>query len=377
MEPNDFASHDRSSPEEVLNALDSLRSLSDLMNFFNSVAGIAAILNENRQIIYANNEYLAMLGIDSIESIIGKRPGESISCIHAEENVHGCGCAEACQYCGAISAIVESQKTGKTVKTDARITLNSNGSTVNLDLRVSASPFTYKDLNFTVITLIDISNEKRKEKLERIFFHDTANLAIVINSGMRILKDLPDKNEGGEIISLSEKASIDLLEDINAYKQLTQAEHNDLAVFLAPTKAADIIHDSISKVSYLDVASHITIRNDSPDYALTFNTDRSLLSRILINMLKNACEASLPGDSVSIRFDFQESANITFSVQNPAFIPRGSQLQIFQRSFSTKGKNRGLGTYSIKLLGEKYLNGKVGFTSSEDSGTKFNIILPL
>lgn len=38
-------------------------------------------------------------------------------------------------------------------------------------------------------------------------------------------------------------------------------------------------------------------------------------------------------------------------------MPRTSQLQIFQRSFSTKGKGRGLGTYSIKLLTERYLKG--------------------
>jgi signal transduction histidine kinase len=44
---------------------------------------------------------------------------------------------------------------------------------------------------------------------------------------------------------------------------------------------------------------------------------------------------------------------------------------MFQRSFSTKGAGRGLGSYSVKLLSERYLNGKVSFTSSEDEGTTF------
>ena len=51
--------------------------------------------------------------------------------------------------------------------------------------------------------------------------------------------------------------------------------------------------------------------------------------------------------------------------------PVDAQLQIFQRSFSTKGSGRGVGTYSIKLLGEQYLRGRVGFTSSETDGTAF------
>jgi len=43
-------------------------------------------------------------------------------------------------------------------------------------------------------------------------------------------------------------------------------------------------------------------------------------------------------------------------------------MQVFNRSFSIKGGDRGLGTYSIKLLSERYLNGEVGFTSEEGTG---------
>jgi sensor histidine kinase regulating citrate/malate metabolism len=46
---------------------------------------------------------------------------------------------------------------------------------------------------------------------------------------------------------------------------------------------------------------------------------------------------------------------------------------MFKRSFTTKGIGRGLGTYSMKLLGEKYLKGKVGFESSKQNGTTFYI----
>ena len=50
--------------------------------------------------------------------------------------------------------------------------------------------------------------------------------------------------------------------------------------------------------------------------------------------------------------------------------------QIFQRSFSTKGPGRGLGTYSVKLFTEQYLKGKVGFESLEGKGTTFFVSLP-
>jgi sensor histidine kinase regulating citrate/malate metabolism len=62
---------------------------------------------------------------------------------------------------------------------------------------------------------------------------------------------------------------------------------------------------------------------------------------------------------------------IEFQVTNPTFIPKEIQLQIFQRSFSTKGENRGIGTYSIKLLTERYLKVRISFTSLDEKGTSF------
>jgi signal transduction histidine kinase len=57
-------------------------------------------------------------------------------------------------------------------------------------------------------------------------------------------------------------------------------------------------------------------------------------------------------------------------------MPESVRLQVFKRSFSTKGSDRGLGTYSIKLLTENYLGGEVGFASEEGNGTTFWVKLP-
>jgi signal transduction histidine kinase len=100
-----------------------------------------------------------------------------------------------------------------------------------------------------------------------------------------------------------------------------------------------------------------------------------LLKRVIINMLKNALEATQKGGQIKLNCR-KESGILTFSVQNPGFMPKNIQAQVFQRSFTTKGKGRGLGTYSIKLLTERYLNGTVGFTTSEEEGTEFFVKIP-
>ncbi len=57
-------------------------------------------------------------------------------------------------------------------------------------------------------------------------------------------------------------------------------------------------------------------------------------------------------------------------------MPEAVQLQLFQRSFTTKGLGRGIGTYSIRLLTERYLGGKVSFTSTPAAGTRFELSFP-
>ncbi len=91
-------------------------------------------------------------------------------------------------------------------------------------------------------------------------------------------------------------------------------------------------------------------------------------------MIKNALEASMPGSTVTLLCS-KSGENTRFSVHNSTFISPDIQLQLFKRSFTTKGVGRGIGTYSMKLLGEKYLKGKVGFKSSQENGTTFYIDL--
>ena len=65
-----------------------------------------------------------------------------------------------------------------------------------------------------------------------------------------------------------------------------------------------------------------------------------------------------------------------FSVHNETVMSEAVQAQVFQRSFSTKGASgRGVGTYSVRMLTERYLGGEVAFSSSADEGTRFVVRL--
>ncbi len=108
--------------------------------------------------------------------------------------------------------------------------------------------------------------------------------------------------------------------------------------------------------------------------SIVFHSNFTLLMRVLGNMVINALEASTSGESIRMWCDI-EKKTIVFCVWNRVPIPEHIAPRVFQKNFSTrKGIGRGLGTYSMKVIGEKYLGGKVWFTTYE-KGTTFRLAL--
>jgi hypothetical protein len=106
-------------------------------------------------------------------------------------------------------------------------------------------------------------------------------------------------------------------------------------------------------------------------------TDGVLLIRCVGNLIKNALEATDAGGRVRV-FSQKDATYNYVSIFNDKVMPEEIQLQIFQRSFSTKtNSGRGIGTYSVKLLVEQYLKGKVNFVSNNETKTVFTISIPV
>jgi sensor histidine kinase regulating citrate/malate metabolism len=104
-------------------------------------------------------------------------------------------------------------------------------------------------------------------------------------------------------------------------------------------------------------------------------TDESLLVRVLGNMVKNAFEASPPRSQVRLWCEATVGGS-SFHVHNPGVIPPSVAAHIFQPRFSNKGRNRGFGTYAMRLIGENCLDGRVSFVTDAVEGTEFSIELP-
>lgn len=371
-----FAPPERSTDAELLTEINAVSNNPVIDGLLASVGGLIAVLNEHRQILSVNTALLRQLGLSEEVLQLGPRPGEIFSCVHAHDCESGCGTGEACASCGAVLAIMASLEHNSPDERICVLKTEMNGESQDLYLQIRTSPITFAGKRFILFFIQDRTDEQRAAAVERAFFHDINN-SLTALLGMSELLHMEADPGAADLSDAVYRLSQRLYREVriqqflhnpgaHAWKLqpeiiLLQELYDDFSGLLRTHPA--------SAGRHLDIASGFG-ENES------ISTDRTLLMRILLNMLINAFEASSPADT--IRFWHERTAGqIIFHVYNPQVIPRSIRARIFQRNFSTKGTlGRGIGTWSMKLLAEEYLHGQISFSSATGHGTTFSLSLP-
>jgi len=371
-----FASAERSTAEDIARDATQLGKEDFFSKVMDFLPLVVLILDKNRQLVFANKHVIEQQGLADSFSVLGRRPGEVLNCIHAGETSGGCGTTEYCRYCGAVNAILKSQK-GEQAVEECRIMIKGALNEEALDLRVWATPFIHHCEPFTCFAAVDIADEKQKLFMERIFLHDIMNTASALRGFSDLIReDELDQDIEKEFIKRISFLSNRIIDQINAHRQLIAAEQNELVVTKKDIDSLTFLSGLYDSYNRADMLNSRRLKLDSEAQSLIFPCDEILLGRVVGNMLKNAIEASVPGEEVTMGC-FEKDGYVHFWVHNPTYMPENIRLQIFNRSFSTKGDGRGLGTYSMKYLTEKYLQGKLSFISTEDAGTTFTARYPI
>jgi signal transduction histidine kinase len=330
-------------------------------------------VEQHRQIVVANQAMLTLLR-QQTDSIIGRRPGEVMCCLGASESPNGCGTAQRCRFCGVLRAVSHCLNQGGTATEECRVRVLRDGYEESLDLLVTATPLTCGD-TYALVVLRDVSAEKRKAALERVFFHDLLNAV----GGLRGLLQLQSEEQPGNetaplgfpLVQLADY----ILEEIATGRDLAAAEAGELTVAQEEVDIESLFSDLCQLYGQHPGNGGVKIVAINEGKVDFIRTDRTLLRRVLGNLLKNAVEASSEDDTVTIRF--RDELPPTFEVHNPGVMTQEVQMQVFQRNYSTKGGyGRGLGAYGAKMLTERYLHGKISFISHPTTGTIFKVSLP-
>ncbi len=372
-----YAAPERESGETVRQQAGLFVSERLLQEVVDAVPEPLLVLNGKRQVVFANQPALDLAGISSRSQALGLRPGELLNCEHAEEMPAGCGTSEFCSVCGAVQVILSGLRGEEDVK-ECHITTADHGA---YDLLVSGKPLEVAGAQFTIFSVRDISHEKRRRMLERLFFHDILNTAGGLRGMSEILGSAGDEEEFARTKTMIHGLADELIEEIEAQRDLSAAENSDLEIRIERIQPGRMVERVVAAYRTHGSAQKRTIRTELPHELPQVDSDSRLLRRILGNMIKNGLEATTTAGGIvtvgAAKREDNGTPGVEFYVHNERYIPKRVQLQVFQRSFSTKGDDRGLGTYSMRLLGEHYLGGRVCFTTDEEEGTTFYAWIPL
>lgn len=341
-----------------------------LINFVESVSQMVTILNQSQQIVYSNKSFSKFCKTINISSIIGKKIGETISCKNAVISAGGCGSSKFCKSCGVRNSVLKSQQGIRTTEECKVLTAND----CCLYIRVTASPLVQEGERLTIFSITDITHEKRKESFGRNFIHDLLQSAGGIFGLSSILTDTDNQEEIQSIAKTIENSAVDLIDEIQEQRELCAAERGDLQAHFFEVDSMLILFEQKKIYANREINSGklISIHHNAENHLVV--TDKTLLSRIIGNMIKSASEENMPGDEIILNC-IKVNGSVRFSVHNKIGLQNDASMYLFNDALSTIGIGKDSKIYNMKLLGEKYLKGKVGVESTSEKGITYFIEL--
>lgn len=371
-----FATAERACATELENQIQLISQHPVVTNMINAINGVFAVCNEHRQLLAVNHNLLQLLGVEDPAKILGMRPGEAMSCIHAQRCEGGCGTSEYCKNCGAAIAMVLSLSENLPIEKTCAITVNSVREKEDFFFSVRATPFNVEDTRLILLTMQNITDLQKLKSLERIFLHDVSNLAAAI-SGLSEFAQECEPEDMPLLLKALNNTSFRLINEIKLQRLLTAAASSSYIPQNSQVSLREIFEDSVDIISGHPSITGKKLRKPEILPEKLFSSDKTLILKVLQNMLINAFEATEPGRAVRFWADCGKK-DLTFCIWNHQAIPAEMQGRIFQRNYTTKKEaGHGLGTYSMKVFGEELLKGSLSFESSETRGTVFRFNLPI
>ena len=231
--------------------------------------------------------------------------------------------------------------------------------------------------NVKVVAFNDISDEMADNEQEswtrliRVLTHEIMNTVTPIASLSETLYKYLDKESsacspelltGLETISQSSRG---LIRFVESYRNLTRVA--------APSKKDFALKELIDRVFQLTgrQTAGVTCTYVEKSDDILLYADENQISQILVNLLKNACQAG--ADKIEITAEIDISENIIINVANNGRpISKESQEEIFVPFYTTKQDGTGIGL-SLSRQIMRLHNGSLRLSRSDEKSTVFTL----
>jgi len=255
-----------------------------------------------------------------------------------------------------------------------------------LDVEVYTSPVQFRGSQLAMYSIHDVTELRRleqiKEDVERIVRHDLkAPLNGIINIPQLLLDDNNLTLEQRQMLSMIEASGKKMLRQVNSSLELYKIEsgtYRPQALKCDPIKLVRDNIDILSKGMGIEPGLVIIREHAAMDgkNSIPFTTDGLLLDIILMNLLRNAVEASDEGAQVFVDL-FEDSEEFTIAISNGRSVPVEIRETFFEK-YTTAGKRggTGLGTYSAALM-TRAIGGKIEMETSNEAWTRVTVRIPM
>ena len=139
---------------------------------------------------------------------------------------------------------------------------------------------------------------------------------------------------------------------------------------------AECIQEAADLVRLSHGAKQVEIRIDCPQ-AIFLTADRTRLIQVFVNLLTNACDASQPGDQVTVQARLEDGNSVIQIIDHGEGMAQDLLDQVFEPFVTTKAPRHGtgLGLSVVHRIVEDH-GGQISIHSRPGEGTRVLLTLP-
>lgn len=216
------------------------------------------------------------------------------------------------------------------------------------------------------------------QDMTRVLAHEIVNsltpIASLSESAVAVIESRGDPPDSiSRAVTAISRRSVHLIDFVERYREIADLPEPRLTSIAAANLASDL--EAVLQSDFGARGIRYERFIDPPD--LVFRGDPELLSQALLNLLRNAAEATANVDSPAIRLSCdQAGAQIVWSVaDNGPGVPADRLQEIFVPFFTTKATGSGIG---LTLAGHIALahGGRIEAMNKDCGGAVFRLTIP-
>ena len=322
-------------------------SRADLLAIFENSPTMITLVNEELEVVMVNSAMANFIG-DETPSIVGKRMGEAVHCLHSYDDPQGCGFALFCRTCAIRKALESTFKDEVGIKNAEVEQEELRGlSRIKFSLRITTAPLVILGKRMVAVYIENITEQKRMQTailmankklnlLGTVTRHDVVNQLSVLMGNLEIasmkdpkspfMKYLKKATESGENISTILAFSKD-------YQQMGTE---------APSMI-NIKESCMKGIGTVD-AKGVKVHIETGD--LVVFADR-MLEKVFLNLMDNSVRHGEGVKNIWIRAARSENGLDLKFEDDGVGVPAAEKSRIFELGY---GKHTGLGLYLVREI---------------------------